>query len=83
MRHSLVQHTIMQLRIIESKIYEIRGQKVMLDYDLGLLYEIETRALKQAVKRNLLRFPADFMFTLTPKEVEVMVSQNVILIKAG
>jgi hypothetical protein len=62
----------------EHKIYYIRGQKVMLDFDLARLYGIETRALKQAVKRNLRRFPDDFMFILTDKELESMVSQNVI-----
>jgi hypothetical protein len=68
----------MQLSLIQSKIYEIRGQKIMLDFDLAALYEVETRALKQAVKRNPIRFPKDFMFQLTAKEVENLVSQNVI-----
>ena len=68
----------MQLQKIQTKIYELRGQKVMLDFDLAKLYEVETRALKQAVKRNLDHFPDDFMFTLTEKEVQLMVSQNVI-----
>ena len=49
-------------------IYEIRGQKVMLDSDLAQLYEVELRALNQAVKRNIERFPADFMFQLTAEE---------------
>ena len=53
---------------IQTKIYEIRGQKVMLDFDLAELYEVENRALKQAVKRNNDRFPADFMFQLTKVE---------------
>lgn len=56
------------LQIIQSKIYEIRGQKVMLDFDLAELYGIETKVLKQAVKRNLKRFPSDFMFELTKEE---------------
>lgn len=47
----------MDLAIIENKIYEIRGQKVMLDFDLAELYEVETRVLNQAVKRNVIRFP--------------------------
>ncbi len=68
----------MQLTLIQNKIYEIRGQKVMLDFDLAVLYEVETRALKQAVKRNLRKFPNDFMFQLLAKEVETLVSQNVI-----
>jgi hypothetical protein len=58
----------MKLQLIQSKIYEIRGQRVMLDFDLAELYEVETRVLNQAVKRNIGRFPADFMFRLTPIE---------------
>jgi hypothetical protein len=53
---------------VESKIYVIRGQKVMLDYDLANLYGVETKYLKRQVKRNLSRFPADFMFQLTEEE---------------
>lgn len=60
----------MELSIIQNKIYEIRGQKVMLDFDLAELYEVETRTLNQAVKRNINRFPEDFMFRLTQKEWE-------------
>ncbi|MES1161078.1 MAG: ORF6N domain-containing protein [Bacteroidota bacterium] len=56
------------LPVIQNKIYEIRGQKVMLDYDLAALYEVETRVFNQAVKRNINRFPEDFMFQLTPEE---------------
>ena len=52
------------LQLIQSKIYEIRGQKVMLDFDLAEMYEVETRALNQAVKRNIERFPEDFMYQL-------------------
>ena len=63
---------------IERLIYLIRNQKVMLDRNLAELYGVETRALKQAVKRNIDRFPSDFMFTLSDKEVNNMVSQNVI-----
>lgn len=55
---------------IESKIYEIRGQKVLLDYDIASLYEVETRVLNQAVKRNSERFPDDFMFKLTNNDYE-------------
>jgi len=55
----------MELQIIQHKIYEIRGQRVMLDFDLAELYEVETRVLNQAVKRNISRFPTDFMFQLT------------------
>ena len=66
--------------IIESKILLLRGKKVMLDRDLGVLYGVETKALKQAVKRNLKRFPDDFMFQLTEEEArELLRSQNVTL----
>jgi len=63
---------------ISNKIYFIRNQKVMLDRDLALLYGIETRVLKQAVKRNISRFPEDFMFELTPIEFNNLKSQIVI-----
>jgi len=63
---------------IERLIYLINNQKIMLDRNLAELYGVETRALKQAVKRNIDRFPSDFMFTLSDKEVDNMVSQNVI-----
>lgn len=68
----------MNLEIIENRIIQVRGQKVMLDFHLAELYEIETRALKQAVRRNTNRFPADFMFELTQNEIESLVSQFVI-----
>ncbi|MBL4754219.1 MAG: ORF6N domain-containing protein [Flavobacteriales bacterium] len=68
----------MQLQVIQKKIYEIRGQKVMLDFDLAELYEVETRILNQAVKRNLKRFPDDFMFQLNKTEWETLKSQIVI-----
>ncbi|WP_396144055.1 ORF6N domain-containing protein [Flavobacterium sp.] len=67
-----------ELEIITKKIHEIRNQKVMLDYDLAALYEIETRVLKQSVKRNASRFPSDFMFALTENEINDLVSQSVI-----
>ena len=60
----------MDLAIIENKIYEIRGQKVMLDFDLALLYETETKYLKRAVKQNIKKFPSDFMFEITKVEFE-------------
>ena len=56
---------IVPIEQIATKIYFIRGVKVMLDRDLAALYEVETRALKQAVRRNITRFPDDFMFELT------------------
>lgn len=62
---------------LQTKIREIRGQKVLLDFDLAELYEIETRVLNQAVKRNFKRFPDDFMFQLTEKEWLTMSSQIV------
>src|ERR1700757_391313 len=65
----------MLLQKIETKIYEVRGQKVMLDYDLAELYEVKTKALNQAVKRNIKRFPVDFMFQLSKAEWETMRSQ--------
>lgn len=65
------------IELVRSKIYEIRGQKVKFDRDLAMLYGIETKVLKQAVKRNLKRFPSDFMFELTPDEVESLRSQIV------
>ena len=57
---------------IEKAIYLIRGEKVMLDRDLALLYDVETKVLNRAVKRNLQRFPLDFMFQLTFDEAEVL-----------
>ncbi len=67
----------MNLNNISTRIYEIRGQKIMLDFDLAKLYEVETRVLNQAVKRNRDIFPSDFMFRLTKKEWETMSSQIV------
>ena len=63
-----------ELVIIENKIYEIRGQKVMLDFDLAEMYEIETKNLKRTVKRNINRFPADFMFQLTKAEANLLIN---------
>jgi len=63
---------------IIQNIYEIRGARVMFDFDLAKRYEIETRVLKQAVRRNIERFPSDFIFILTKQEVDDMVSQFVI-----
>jgi len=64
----MLEQILISDNIIQNKIYLIRNQKVMLDFDLAALYEVETRALKQAVKRNLIRFPEDFMFQLTKNE---------------
>ena len=72
----------MDLQIIQNKIFEVRSCRVMLDYHLAELYQVETRALKQAVKRNIERFPGDFMFVLIQEEANLLlsigVSQNVI-----
>lgn len=67
----------MQLTVIQKKIFEIRGQKVMLDFHLAELYEVETKVLKQAVKRNINRFPSDFMFELNDKDLRILRSQIV------
>lgn len=61
---------------IEAMIYTIRGQRVMLDSDLAKLYGVETKRLNEQVRRNLDRFPLDFMFKLTPDEFDVLKSQN-------
>ena len=65
------------LQVIQSKIYVIRGQRVMLDFDLAAMYGVETKALNQSVKRNIERFPEDFMFQLTKGEFEILRSQIV------
>jgi ORF6N domain len=67
----------MQLQVIQQRIYEMRGQKVMLDFDLAELYEVETRVLNQAVRRNIDIFPIDFMFQLSMSEWESMSSHFV------
>ncbi len=61
---------------IETKIYEIRGMKVMLDSDLAKLYEVETKRINEAVRRNPERFPCDLIFEMTQEEVEYLRSQN-------
>jgi len=60
-----------ELQIIQSKIYEIRGERVMLDRDIAALYNVETKVLNQAVKRNIKRFPEDFMFQLSKTEFQI------------
>ena len=62
----------MELQTIQNKIYEIRGQRVMLDFDLATMYQVETRALKQGVRRNIDRFPEDFMFELSETEYNAL-----------
>ena len=63
---------------IQDIIYDIRGVKVMLDYDLAAIYGVETRSLNQAVKRNMERFPPDFMFKLTKEEWDALVQSGMI-----
>jgi len=65
----------MELQLIQNKIYEIRGQRVMLDFDLAVLYDTEPKRLKEAVRRNIARFPGDFMFELTSEEYNSLRSQ--------
>jgi hypothetical protein len=69
----------MELEIINQKIYTVRNVKIMLDKDLAELYEVETRVLKQAVRRNAKRFPPDFLFELTKEESNALRSQFVTL----
>ena len=67
----------MELEHIKNSILEIRGKKVILDFELAKMYEVETRVLKQAVRRNIDRFPEDFMFELTEEEMKNLTSQIV------
>lgn len=64
------------IQSIQNRIYTIRGQRVMLDRDLAELYEVDTKVLNQAVKRNLDRFPEDFMFQLISEELSIIKPQN-------
>ncbi|NIJ51751.1 ORF6N domain-containing protein [Dyadobacter arcticus] len=73
----------MELAIIQNKVFTLRGYKIMLDFDLAEMYEVETKVLKQAVRRNLDRFPDDFMFELTQKEAENLRSQIVTSSRGG
>ena len=61
------------ITVVQNLIYEIRGKRVMLDFDLAKLYQIETKVLKQAVRRNIERFPPDFMFTLSDSEYNSLI----------
>jgi phage regulator Rha-like protein len=69
----------MQLQLIQNRIYEVRGEKVMLDFDLAELYEVETRVFNQAVKRNIESFPKDFMFRLTEQEWQLLSSSQIVM----
>ncbi len=73
----------MELQIIQNKIYEVRGQRVMLDFDLADMYETETKRLKEAVRRNINRFPSDFMFELTNQEYNSLRTQFATLKNLG
>jgi hypothetical protein len=73
----------MELQLIQNKIHEFRGHRVMMDYDLAEMYGVDTRSLKQAVKRNESRFPPDFMFELSRNEWATLISQNVISNRGG
>ena len=73
----------MELEIIKNKIHEIRGHKVMLDFDLAELYSIENKVLKQSVRRNINRFPDDFMFELSEIEFQSLRSQIVTSNRGG
>jgi hypothetical protein len=64
----------MEISVLQSKIYQIRGFKVMLDFDLASLYDVETRSLKQSVRRNIYRFPKDFMFQLSKFEWKQLIT---------
>ena len=72
-----------QLQFIQEKIFTIRGERVMLDFDLAELFEVETKVLKQAVKRNIERFPSDFMFEITIEEYHSLRSQIVTSTRGG
>jgi hypothetical protein len=73
----------MELQVIHERIYSIRGCKVMLDFDLAELYMVETRRLKEAVRRNIQRFPPDFMYELTQQEYQSLRSQFATLKMVG
>ncbi len=73
----------MQLQFIQEKIFTIRGERVMLDFDLAELFEVETKVLKQAVKRNIERFPSDFMFEISIEEYHSLRSQIVTSTRGG
>ena len=67
----------MEIQVIQKKIFEIRGHKVMLDFNLATMYEVSTKVFNQAIKRNIERFPEEFMFQLTIEEWKLMWSQIV------
>ena len=67
----------MELQTVQNKIYEIKGYKIMLDFDLASVYQVETRTLKQASKRNINSFTSDFMFVIAEQEIDNLISQFV------
>lgn len=71
----------MELTQIQSRIYVVRGEKVILDFDRARLYEVETRVFNQAIKRNLENFPDDFMFRLTQKEWNEISSSQIVMME--
>src|SRR3989339_321916 len=77
--------SLVPLELVERKIYLIRGMKVMLDSDLAELYQVKTRTLNQAVKRNMERFPSDFMFQLNTKEISAVLRSRsqIVTLKRG
>src|SRR5579872_2412155 len=81
MAHSAVQ--IVPVELIERRIYLIRGCKVMLDSDLAALYEVPTKRINEAVRRNLDRFPPDFMFQLSPEEIEPILRSQIATSSSG
>lgn len=66
----VIESNVAHIDVIRQKIHGIRGHRVMLDFDLAMLYQVDTKMLKRAVRRNLKRFPEDFMFELTPEEYQ-------------
>jgi hypothetical protein len=78
-----MESSMLPQQIIESKIFFIRGRKVMLDRDLAVLYGVETRALNQAVRRNIKRFPEDFMFQLSQEEAVELSRSQFVTLKRG
>ena len=70
----------MELSLIQSKIYDIRGQRVMFDFDLAEMYNVLTKRLKEQVRRNIVRFPDDFMFELTKNEWNELVAYSNLLL---
>lgn len=73
----------MELKVIQNRIHEIRGYQVMMDYDLAEMYQVETKVLKQAVRRNISRFPPDFMFEISKREWKDQRSQIVTFDRLG